>query len=305
MELNTTKVATGSRISPSSFIAKYSAVIGCFSGLSSQTVIKSILFAVVALLVLAYHSSTAEQEDISSLEYIKAPHVDDIYFLDFRVLSDNLRPKEKYRLAKVVDITGEVISLQYGDFFYVRQQGLKDSIRYGQLRYRKYFQPKRYDYPLTQLQNMWDSGAVFMVKRPVLGLLYGNYVSTQQQQVAATHYIPGKRKNASASAFLKSNHLEDNLAQAFSLFEQSAQLGFAPGQVNLALMYLNGQYVDKNLKQALFWFNQAALQSYKPAILKYGIVCQQVSDCHLADFYQTLLESGVNIKVREFTPELT
>jgi len=286
-------------------MAKFTAFIEYTKELSCEAVIKSILILLIAFLVLAYNSSTAEQEDASSLDYIKAPQVDDIYFLDFRVLSDNLRPKEKYRLAKVVDITGEVISLQYGDFFYVRQQGLKDSIRYGQLRYRKYFQPKRYDYPLTELQTLWNSGAVFMVKRPVLGLLYGNYVSTQQEQVAATHYIPGKRKNASASAFLKSNHIEDNLAQAFSLFEQSAQLGFAPGQVNLALMYLNGQYVDKNLKQALFWFNQAALQSYKPAVLKYGIVCKQVSDCSLADFYQTLLESGVNIKVREFTPELT
>jgi len=286
-------------------MAKFTAFIEYTKELSCEAVIKSILILLIAFLVLAYNSSTAEQEDASSLDYIKAPQVDDIYFLDFRVLSDNLRPKEKYRLAKVVDITGEVISLQYGDFFYVRQQGLKDSIRYGQLRYRKYFQPKRYDYPLTELQTLWNSGAVFMVKRPVLGLLYGNYVSTQQEQVAATHYIPGKRKNASASAFLKSNHIEDNLAQAFSLFEQSAQLGFAPGQVNLALMYLNGQYVDQNLKQALFWFNQAALQSYKPAVLKYGIVCKQVSDCHLADFYQALLESGVNIKVREFTPELT
>jgi len=70
-------------------------------------------------------------------------------------------------------------------------------------------------------------------------------------------------------------------------------------------MYLNGQYVEKNLSQALFWFEQAAVQSYKPAILKYVIVCEQVPSCDLAAFYQLLISVGVNIKVREMEVKLS
>ena len=91
--------------------------------------------------------------------------------------------------------------------------------------------------------------------------------------------------------------MEDNLAQAFTLFQQSADYGFADGQLNLAQMYLNAQHVERNLTKSLYWFKQAALQSYKPAILKYVIVCKQVDTCDLARFYQELTTSGVNIKV--------
>ena len=64
-------------------------------------------------------------------------------------------------------------------------------------------------------------------------------------------------------------------------------------------MYINGQYVKKDFEQALYWLKQASLQSYKPAILKYGIICKQTKSCNFVDFYQDLTASGVNIKVRK------
>ncbi|MFT5003505.1 MAG: hypothetical protein ACI952_001858, partial [Flavobacteriales bacterium] len=45
--------------------------------------------------------------------YLTSPKVDDIYFLDFRLLSENLRPNEKYRIVKVVDITSDIVKLIY------------------------------------------------------------------------------------------------------------------------------------------------------------------------------------------------
>ncbi|MCW8832357.1 MAG: SEL1-like repeat protein, partial [Colwellia sp.] len=74
---------------------------------------------------------------------------------------------------------------------------------------------------------------------------------------------------------------------------------YAKGQVNLAAMYINGQHVEKDFEQALYWLKAASLQSHKPAILKYGIICRQVESCYLADFYQELTAAGVNIQVRE------
>ncbi len=258
------------------------------------------VFALLALCFFIYNKSTqSQQEDDASLTYLTNPKVDDIYFLDFRVLSDNLRPKEKYRIAKVVDVTGDIITLLYGNMFYLRQQSLKDSIRYGQLRYKDYFEGKRYDFTLAQLKEMHDSAAIYMIKRPEQNMLYGNYINAPKPDVRSSLYIPGKRENLEGLSLLKANYLENNLEQAFERFSRSAQLGLSQGQVNLAQMYLNAQYVDKDLSQAMYWFKQAALQSDKAAVLKYVIVCRQVSHCNEVDFYQELTEAGVNIKVRK------
>lgn len=252
---------------------------------------------VIALFVDVYLEGT--QEEQATDLYLSAPKVDDIYFLDFRGLSDNLRPREKYRLAKVVDITGNVITLRYGNVFYWQKQGLIDSIRYGQLTYFKYFEPKRYDFTLSQLQEMRESEAIFKVKRPELNVLYGNYVNAFIPKESENLYVPGKRENLSGLSFLKSTYIEDNFAQAFERFTRSAQDNYAQGQVNLAQMYINGQFVDKDLNKALYWLKRASLQSDKAGVLKYVIVCQQVSSCDLGAFYEELTRAGVNIKVRE------
>lgn len=265
--------------------------------LSVANILKVIAF--FALCLFVYNKSTqSQQENNQSLVYLASPKIDDIYFLDFRLLSDSLRPKQKYRIAKVVDITGDMVTLLYGNMFYLRQQSLKDSIRYGQLRYKDYFETKRYDLTFIQLKSMYDSGAIYMIKRPEQNMLYGNYINEPEFELSAKVYIPGKRENLEGLSLLKSTYLENNLQQAFQRFSQSAQFGFAEGQVNLAQMYLNAQYVDKDLAQAMFWFKQAALQSSKAGVLKYVIVCRQVSSCQEGDFYQELTDAGVNIKVR-------
>lgn len=270
----------------------------------SSLLLKLLIFSVVGFLLVDRFNQTGHIEK-TSLTYVNAPKINDIYFLGFRLLSDSLRPKEKYRLAKVVDITGNIVTLQYGNMFYLRQRSLKYSIRYGQLRYRKYFEPKRYDFTFERINEMWQSGAIYLVKRPVLDKLFGNNVSPDKYHFKSDLFVPGNRENLSATSFLKSNYIEDNLSQAFELFQQSAQLGFAKGQVNLAQMYLNGQYIEKDLQQALFWFKQAALQSHKPGILKYVIVCKQLSSCDLAAFYQSLITAGVNIRVRTMDVKLS
>jgi hypothetical protein len=270
--------------------------------LSSYFTVANLLKVIVLLslcLFIYNKSSQSQQEDNNSLAYLASPKVDDIYFLDFRLLSESLRPNEKYRIAKVVDITGDVVTLLYGNVFYLRQQAMKDSIRYGQLRYKGYFESKRYDLKLSQLKSMHDSTAIYMIKRPDQNMLYGNYINDPEPKVSSTVYIPGKRENLAGLSFKKSSYLENNLQQAFERFSRSAQLGFTQGQVNLAEMYLSGEYIDKDFSQAMYWFKQAALQSDKAGVLKYVIVCRQVSYCQEGDFYQELIDAGVNIKVRK------
>jgi TPR repeat protein len=118
-------------------------------------------------------------------------------------------------------------------------------------------------------------------------------------------FIPGKRENTQGLSLSKSTYLENSAEQAYDYFLRSAKLGFAEGQINLGQMYLNGEFVDKDMTRALFWFNKAALQSNKAAVLKYVIVCRQLDECREGEFYQSLFDAGVNIKVRslDFTLE--
>jgi hypothetical protein len=262
-----------------------------------------IFFAVLSLVLIELDMDKAEEN--RTLAIISNPKIDDIYFLDFRLLSDKLRPTEKYRVAKVVDITGDIVTLLYGGFYYQRQHAAINSIKYGQLTYKDYFEPKRYDIPLKEVINMHSNQAIYLAKRPIRGKLFGNLVGPVKAKAAGNYLTYGKKENISGEIFLKAQFSETNLIKAFELFQDSSNLGYAKGQVNLAEMYINGLHVKKDFNKALYWLKQASLQSDKPAILKYGIICKQVNSCNIADFYQELLTSGVNIKVRKLDVKLS
>lgn len=258
---------------------------------------------IVVLLILYFIGSKINKNDIEYSEtqgYIAQPNVNDIYFLDLQELTRNLRPNERYRVAKVVDITGHIVTLQYGNMLYPNKQSVIDGIRYGQLRYNEYLEPKRYDFSLQSLTNLYNKGAIYKIKRPVHDVLYGNNVSPDKNDIYKENpaiYIPGKRQYIEANAIAKAVHTEDYIEQSLALWQQSAELGYAQGQVALGEAYLSSEYTE-DLTQALYWFKQASLQSNKAGILKYEIVCKQVAHCNIVDFYQQLVAAGVNIKVR-------
>ena len=234
-----------------------------------------------------------------TLAIISAPKINDIYFFDFRLLRDDLRPTEKYRLAKVVDITGDIVTLVYGSFYYQHQHAAINSIYYGQLSYKNSFEPKRYDYQQEQIQQKLASGALYLAMRPVRDKLFGQRVSPEKRTIRLNAFIQGRKENNRGEALLNEFNSETNLAEAFELFTISANYNYPQGQLNLAEMYINGQHVEKDLKTALYWLNQASLQSNKSAILKYEIICQQVAECELYDYFKNLKANGVDVKVRK------
>jgi TPR repeat protein len=63
--------------------------------------------------------------------------------------------------------------------------------------------------------------------------------------------------------------------QALQWFEQAARKGYAPAQVNLAVMYLNGWGTPANYGNALRWLLEAADQRYARAYYNLGILYQQ------------------------------
>jgi hypothetical protein len=64
-------------------------------------------------------------------------------------------------------------------------------------------------------------------------------------------------------------------SEALKWFEQSARKGYAPAQVNLAVMYINGWGTPQNYGAALHWLLEAAHQKYARAYYNLGILYQQ------------------------------
>ncbi len=235
-----------------------------------------------------------------SIAIVAAPEVNDLYYVDFRVIKDNLRPSEKFRMAKVKDITGDVVTINFSSYFYLQEHELNEAIRYAQLRFEKFFQEKRHNFKISELQAMIKSGAIVLARRPEGNMLDGNIVVPDSHFKSSSVFIPGKKENFAGLEYLKFSDDANKAQLALEKFEESADLGFAQGQVSLAQMYLNGIAVEKDLDEALAWFKEASLQAYEPAILKYAIVCQQIESCAVDDFYQDIVKSGVNI---EFTKQ--
>lgn len=269
----------------------------------------SIAIKLMVVSMLGYFAFTKYQqyqdEQKITNQLITYPKINDIYFLDFRLFNESLRPKEKYRIAKVFDITGNIITLRYGDLLFPSKHKAADSIRFGQLRYSEYFQPERFDFSYEEIAILREKGAIYLAKRPFQNKVFGNFVSPSKSSFNSSLFIQGRKEFLAGVAHFDDKFDELGLNKAFEYFTQSAELGFPKGQMRLAEMYLSGIEIQQDVNLALYWLKQAALQSNKRAILKYGIVCRQVESCNIIDFYQELIESGVNLKVRDIDVKLS
>lgn len=81
-------------------------------------------------------------------------------------------------------------------------------------------------------------------------------------------------------AFTKASHFYEDgeFDQAFSLFQKSADSGFAPAQVYLGIMYEAGRGVAKSLALALDWYCKAAEQNHPDAYFNLGRLCLMRGD---------------------------
>ena len=142
----------------------------------------------IGLLIVVYFSYTlyvsnkAEQAETSTL--IVDPQVNDIYFLDYRHFSnklgsDEFEHKNKYKLAKVIRVSDDNITVVYGRFSYQWQYAVINSIKHGDLSNNNYFTLTPGYIPLSKMEEMKRSGALYLIKRPIQNKLYGNFVSPQ------------------------------------------------------------------------------------------------------------------------------
>ena len=105
---------------------------------SLNKLVLSLCFLVILYFgYVKYEEHKTEQLEASVL--IANPKINDIYFLDMRLLNSNLERKNKYKLAKVVRVTDDNVVIVYGSFFYQWQYAVVNSIQYGDLSNSDYF----------------------------------------------------------------------------------------------------------------------------------------------------------------------
>jgi hypothetical protein len=259
--------------------------------------ISKFLGSLLTIMLLGYLIQGEVEKHQLSNQFIENPAVNDFYHVDFRYLSSELRPNEKYRIGKITDITGDIATVVYSRLFYRMQHGADESIRVGHVTHFSFFSRKKYHYSFAELTKMRAQGAIYRVERPVNNRLRGMLLVTATKRFLSSTYFPGARQNNSGLAFLEASYIDNHLELAFDKFNVSAERGYKLGQVNLAELYITGKHGEKDLNQALFWLQEAAVQDYQPAIDKYLIVCQQVAQCSKRDFINLLSEQGVNFHV--------
>ena len=138
----------------------------------------ALLACLIAVFYFGYDKYTShkiEQAEASIL--IDTPKVNDIYFLDFRLLNDKLERKNKYKLAKVVRVSDDSLGIVYGRVFYQWQYSVVNSIQYGDLSYDDYFMIIPEYIPFSKIKKMRENGTIYLIKRPVRNKLYGNFIS--------------------------------------------------------------------------------------------------------------------------------
>lgn len=264
--------------------------------------------SIIIILLLSYYFSEEQEKHRQSQEYIDAPKINDFYYLDYRQTTGDRLPLHKYRIAKIVDITGGTVSLTYGNYFYPLKNSLSDGVSFGHSTNSDYFETKRQNYSSEELDNLFKQGFIYRVVRPEFSMIGrnravymidGNAVTNSTVVKEKWHYIPGKRENTQGVAFLKANYIDDRFDKAFTLLKQSAELGYAPGQTNLAELYLTFTGIEgsRDVEKAAHWLFQAALQGYQPAIEKYRVICQLEESCDIKDFYQALNEAGTHYRI--------
>ena len=105
----------------------------------------------------------------------------------------------------------------------------------------------------------------------------------------------GSRENEKGIALTQAPETVRTLEQARRWFEKGARKGYAPAQVNLAVLSLAGWGTPPNAGAALYWLQEAARQGYALANFNLGILylkgCEVPQDYHEAF---SLFERGSN-----------
>lgn len=89
---------------------------------------------------------------------------------------------------------------------------------------------------------------------------------------ATSDNAPGRRENEQGIAAAESKDSQRAIQDAHRLFQKAAHKGYAPAQVNLAVLSLGGWGTPANRGAALYWLTEAAHQNYAIAYFDLGVL---------------------------------
>ena len=110
----------------------------------------------------------------------------------------------------------------------------------------------------------------------------GNSVRVSPSAELVLHKA-GSRENEKGIALTHTAETLRTLQEAHNWFEKGARKGYAPAQVNLALVSLAGWGTPPNAGSALYWLREAARQGYALAYFDLGIL--YMNDCGVRQDY--------------------
>ncbi|WP_019028000.1 sel1 repeat family protein [Colwellia piezophila] len=248
---------------------------------------------ILSLLAIAYWQYGQYQERVLTQEYLSTPYVNDFYFINNQKLLENQRPNQNYRLAKIVSIGNNVVSLVYARFTFQHKNMIKQDIQSGMVIDSRYFAKKQYLFTFDKLQQLLNEEAILLVKRPQYNRLYGNLVIDNTVKVSKGDSL-GQFFNNKGEAFMRISHLQENINNARKYFLKSAEIGYTPGQINLSRWYIN----DAKIDQALYWLKLASYKGDKTAINLYLVNCPKVEECDGIKFSADVTALGFSLMAR-------
>ncbi|KGJ89836.1 hypothetical protein [Colwellia psychrerythraea] len=132
-------------------------------------------FLVIIYFAYARYEEHKTEQAAASL-FVLSPQRNDIYFFDLGLLDDKSDLKNKYKLAKVVRVNSDNVAIVYGTFFYQWQSAVIKSIERGDLSNNDYFTLIPDYISFSKIKEMKNNGTIYLVKRPIQNILYGNIV---------------------------------------------------------------------------------------------------------------------------------
>ena len=214
---------------------------------------------VILLIVITYFSYSIFENKQQQAEFLSAPKVDDVLILDMGHLITDRKYQTQYRIAQVLSVEEDSITLKQGSYTYRKKRGAERAIKLDSLMLNNYFRPTLISFKKSELAALYDQGAIDEIFRPTDIYVMGGIVRSRNMPQRVAH-----RNKMTFNHFNQQGvkaYLSLNYEAARTLFTKSAEQGHEWGQYNLADMLEYGEGGDVDLAGAYKWYKSAAAQN--------------------------------------------
>ncbi|NOU52974.1 sel1 repeat family protein [Pseudoalteromonas sp. JBTF-M23] len=231
-----------------------------------------LLFTIIAVIhqALSYQQSHRLQQTV-----LLQPQKDDVWIINMGHFQTQRKYQAQYRVAQVLNVTGEHVELQQGSFTYRKRRGAERAISLDSLMLDSYFRKQTLTLKRSELLSYFEAQAIDTVYRPEDIYVLGGIVKRRAMPKAInasirTKVVLNHYNNEGITLFQKGEY-----QAARESFLQAAEQGDSWGQYNLAGMLEHGQGGEKDLQQAIYWLEQAAVQGHSQAKQLHKDLCIQ------------------------------